>query len=178
MRLPGRCVGALALALAAPAAAAPRTLGDALREIGAFDAPVASVEPGAPTAPLDPPAPASPTAPAAPAAPLDPAALADPARFDPALASDPRLAPPPPSETVWPRVLIVTGIALVVAGVTGMVASPGCATRDGADRCLDAQGSDPLWPALVVIGLGATVTGNYWDRWTRLDVPSAQSVTP
>ncbi|MCB9552054.1 MAG: hypothetical protein H6705_09250 [Myxococcales bacterium] len=115
---------------------------------------------------------------AAPAAPLDPAALADPARFDPAVASDPRLAPPPPAETVWPRVVIVTGIALVVAGITGMVASPGCATRDGADRCLDAQGSDPVWPALVVIGLGATVTGNYWDRWTRLDVPPAQPVTP
>lgn len=161
MKQAGRCLGslalAMALALAASAGAAPRTLGEALRAIGAFDAPAASVEP---------------------AAPLDPAALADPARFDPALASDPRLAPPPPSETVWPRVLIVTGIALVVAGITGMVASPGCATRDGADRCLDAQGSDPLWPALVVIGLGATVTGNYWDRWTRLDVPSAQSVTP
>lgn len=168
MRLPGRCVGALALALAlaAPAVAAPRTLGEALRAIGAFEASVP------PAAPVDP------AAPVAPAAPADPAALADPARFDPALASDPRLAPPPPSETVWPRVLIVTGIALVVAGITGMVASPGCATRDGADRCLDAQGSDPLWPALVVIGLGATVTGNYWDRWTRLDVPPAQSVTP
>lgn len=151
MRGRARILAALALTVAAPAAAAPRTLGDALRSIGAFDAP---------------------------AAPADPAALADPAAFDPAAAVDPRLAPPPPAETVWPRVVIVSGIALVVAGITGMVASPGCATRDGADRCLDAQGSDAVWPALVVLGLGATVTGNYWDRWTRLDVPPAHPVTP
>jgi hypothetical protein len=152
-----RAVVLAAIAAAAPAMApamvpavawaAPPTLGDGLRAIGAFEADETR-EPGEPEAHID-----------------------------------PRLVPPPPSETVWPRVVIVTGVALMVAGIAGLVASPGCATRDGAGRCVDARGSDPLWPSLVVIGLGATVTGNYWDRWTRLpdshrSVPPARRGTP
>ena len=142
-----RAVVLAAIAAAAPAMApamvpavawaAPPTLGDGLRAIGAFETGASQPEP------------------------------------DPHI--DPRLVPPPPSETVWPRVVIVTGVALMVAGIAGLVASPGCATRDGAGRCVDARGSDPLWPSLVVIGLGATVTGNYWDRWTRLSESSRES---
>lgn len=81
---------------------------------------------------------------------------------------DPRLIPPPPPTHVWPEIIAGSGGALVVAGVLGMLLSPGCPTRDGAERCVDARGSAPLWPALVVLGLGATITGSYWYRWTRL----------
>lgn len=162
------CLAPLAVTAAPPANPTSRTLGDALRAIGAFDglgpdrgvvdrSGAGADRSGDPLA----------------APPVD-----HPTERPAAAAVDPRLVPPPPSETVWPRIVIVSGVALVVAGIAGMVASPGCATRDGADRCLDAHGSAPLWPALVVVGLGATITGNYWDRWTRLDdVPPAQPGT-
>lgn len=118
---------------------APPTLGDALRSIGAFEA----AEPVSTTA-----------------------EEAEPA---PAAAVDPRLVPPPPPDRIWPELVIATGVAMVVTGVVGLVADGGCTTRDGGGRCLEARGSHPAWPALVVVGLGATVTGNYWARWTRLD---------
>lgn len=130
---------------------APPTLGDALRAIGAFDGRVAA-EAG--VEPSDPPGAEPSAAPTAEA---------------PAAAVDPRLVPPPPPDRIWPELVIATGVAMVVTGVVGLVASGGCATRDGGGRCLEARGSHPAWPALVVVGLGTTVTGNYWARWTRLD---------
>ncbi len=84
------------------------------------------------------------------------------------VAIDPRLIPPPPPDHVWPELLIGTGAALVIAGLVGTVVSPTCITRAGDGRCIDARGSAAVWPALVVVGLGATVTGSYWYRWTRL----------
>lgn len=104
-------------------------------------------------------------------------ALRDIGAFDASETVDPRLVPPPAPDIVWPQVLIGSGAALAIAGAIGMVASPTCATRDAAERCVDPRGSAPLWPALVVLGLGATVTGSYWYRWTRLpaeDVPNAR----
>ncbi len=96
-------------------------------------------------------------------------AQAEGAAEAPVAAVDPRLVPPPPPDRIWPELVIATGVAMVVTGVVGLVAGGGCATRDGGGRCLEARGSHPAWPALVVVGLGATVTGNYWARWTRLD---------
>ncbi len=119
-------IAALALgpaASAAPAGRPPPTLGDTLRDLGAFDE-MAAV--------------------------------------------DPLLVPPPPPDHVWPELIIGAGAALIVGGVIGMLASPTCTTRDAAERCVDPQGSAPLWPALIVIGVGATISGSYWYRWTRL----------
>lgn len=105
-----------------PTADDPRSLGDHLRAIGAFD--------------------------------------------DPRI--DPRLLPPPPPEHIWPELVAGAGAALIVAGVVGMLQSPTCVTRAGDGRCVDRRGSAPIWPALVVVGLGATVSGSYWYHWTRL----------
>jgi len=116
---------------------------------------------------------ATPTLAAPPAATASPstATLGDRLRAidafeDPAV--DPRLVPPPPPTHVWPEILAGSGAALIVTGLVGMLASPTCATRAGDGRCLDARGSAPVWPALVVVGLGGTVTASYWYRWSRL----------
>lgn len=82
--------------------------------------------------------------------------------FEPAV-DESLLAPPPPPRT-GAKILLGTGAAMVVAGVLGMVFSPGCATRDAAGRCVDARGSEPIYPSLIVLGLGATATGSYWYR--------------
>lgn len=95
-------------------------------------------------------------------------ALRDIGALDEVDAVDPLLVPPPPPAHIWPELVVGAGAALVVGGIVGMLASPTCATRDGAERCVDPRGSAPLWPALVVIGLGATISGSYWYRWTRL----------
>lgn len=87
---------------------------------------------------------------------------------------DPRLVPPPPVDTLWPRVLVGSGAAMVAIGALGMLISPGCVTRDRADRCLDPRGSHPAWPAMIVVGLGGTVTGSYWYRRLRLGADGAE----
>lgn len=88
--------------------------------------------------------------------------------FDVEQVVDPRLVPPPPSEALWPRVMAATGLAVALVGVAGLVTSGSCITRDGDGRCVDVQGSEAIWPTAIVLGLGATVTGSYWHRWTRL----------
>ncbi len=73
------------------------------------------------------------------------------------------LAPRQPPRT-GARAVIVAGAALMVTGVMGMLASPGCRTRDHRGRCVDQAGSDDLYPALFVVGLGVSATGAWWFR--------------
>ena len=96
--------------------AAPPTLGDALRAVGAFDQ------------------------------------------------IDHTLIPPPPPAQLGAKTLVATGALLVVSGLIGMVFSPHCATKNALGECVDARGSDPIYPSLVVLGLGTTISGSFWLR--------------
>ena len=89
-------------------------------------------------------------------------ALDDVGAFTPGL--DHSLDAPVPPARVGARTLVLTGLALVGAGLAGMILSPGCVTRDAQGRCVHHQGSDDLYPALLVLGLGASTTGAYWMR--------------
>jgi hypothetical protein len=77
---------------------------------------------------------------------------------------DDALRPALPPARVGARTLVLTGIALVGAGLAGMILSPGCDTRDARGRCVHDAGSDALYPALIVLGIGAGTTGAYWMR--------------
>ena len=59
---------------------------------------------------------------------------------------------------------IGSGVAMLVAGLTGMVLGGGCQTRDAQSRCVDPYGGTSLYPSMVVLGLGFTITGGYWYR--------------
>ena len=61
---------------------------------------------------------------------------------------------------------------MVVAGLLGMLLSPTCATRDAQRRCVDARGSHPVFPVLVVTGLATATVGSYWFR--RSDIVSVE----
>ncbi len=106
--------------LLALALAAPPTLGDALRAIGAFDAP----PPGLDTS----------------------------------------LTPPPPPPRIGAKILIGSGAALFLTGLAGTIFSPYCATKSADGRCVDARGAHPAFPALMVAGLAAAITGSAWFR--------------
>lgn len=89
--------------------------------------------------------------------------------LEPAL--DPSLAAPVPPARLGARALIMTGVSLVAAGVAGMFVSPTCATRSADGGCVDARGSADVFPALVVLGLGAATTGAWWFRRDRPEAP-------
>ena len=89
-------------------------------------------------------------------------ALREVGAFDPAV--DHSLDPPPPPARVGAQLLVLGGIAAITAGLLGMILSPGCVTWDAQGRCVHNKGSDDLYPALMVIGLGVTTTGAYWMR--------------
>ena len=80
------------------------------------------------------------------------------------------LVPPPPPANLGARTLVMSGVILVAVGIAGMFVSPHCDVRRPEGGCLVAQGTDPLFPALLVLGLGVTTTGAYW---MRRDLPSA-----
>ena len=82
---------------------------------------------------------------------------------------DTMLEAPPPPPRRWPKLVIATGAGMVVAGLLGMVLSPGCATQDRDGRCVDARGSHPAFPTLVVTGLATATVGSYWFRRSDLD---------
>ena len=84
------------------------------------------------------------------------------------------LAPPPPRHGA--RALFALGGALVVAGLFGTVASPGCKTRDANEACIDARGTDPLFPALIAAGLGAAIAGSWW--WHHVLPPEPDAPDP
>lgn len=77
------------------------------------------------------------------------------------------LAAPPPPDRLGPKILIGAAVATIVAGVGGMLLSGGCATRAADGRCVDQQGSADIYPALVVIGVGMSISGAYWWRQTE-----------
>lgn len=68
-----------------------------------------------------------------------------------------------PMQTGSTVLLSVSGAALLT-GVIGYFASPNCATRDARNRCIDAQGSAPIFPSLIVLGLGGLATGAWWHQ--------------
>jgi hypothetical protein len=107
------------------------------------------------------------------AAHAEPVARLLPTLPTPAQLAGPALTAPPPPPRTGARLLIVTGAALMVTGVIGMLASPGCRTHAADGRCVDAQGSHGIFPALVVMGLGATTTGAWWLRHD-IDLPSEE----
>ncbi len=104
-------------ALLAIALLAPPTLGEALRDIGAFEAP----------------------------------------------AELHMEAPPPPPRT-GAKIVIGTGLAMIVGGLVGMLASPTCVTRRADGGCVDRRGSEDVYPALVVLGVAAGTAGSFWFR--------------
>ncbi len=82
--------------------------------------------------------------------------------FEPAL--DPSLQPPIPPAREGARRLLLVGVSLIAAGAAGWWITPGCATRAADARCVDARGTRNLFPALIVLGLGATATSAWWLR--------------
>ncbi len=70
---------------------------------------------------------------------------------------------PEPDHTAA-NVLILTGGLMVLGGLAGVLSTPGCRTRDSSARCVDAPGVHPVYSALIVFGLGATITGTFWRR--------------
>jgi len=89
------------------------------------------------------------------------------------LSEDPlatRLVPGPPPPRTAARVLLGLSGAVALAGLVGTVVSPGCATRDAEQRCVDAQGTAAIFPALLVLGLGGLTTAAFWYRQ---DLPEA-----
>ncbi|MGK0360179.1 MAG: hypothetical protein ACI9U2_002492 [Bradymonadia bacterium] len=100
---------------------------------------------------------------------LAPPTLADGLRAVGALASiDERLTAVAPAKTGSTILLSVSATALF-AGVIGYFTSPACVTQDAAGRCVDARGSAPVFPSLIVLGLGGLATGAWWHQ--RLPVP-------
>lgn len=96
---------------------------------------------------------------------LAPPTLADGLRNIGALqAVDHSLAPPPPPPRIGAKILLGLSGAALLAGVVGYSVSGGCATRDADRRCVDAQGSHPAFPSLIVLGLGGLTTGAWWYR--------------
>ena len=85
----------------------------------------------------------------------------------PVSALNPRYTPPPKPSRWGPKVIIASGTALAIAGMTGLILGGGCQTRDAQDRCVDPYGGSTIYPSMVVLGLGVTITGGYWYR--RLD---------
>ncbi len=82
--------------------------------------------------------------------------------FPPAVEEVYAATPPPPR--LLPKLVIAGGAALVVAGLLGALLSPGCVTTDAQGRCVDARGSHPAFPVLVVGGLVTATVGSYWHR--------------
>lgn len=80
-------------------------------------------------------------------------------------------APPPPPRT-GPKIVMSTGGGMVVVGLLGMLLSPTCATTDAEGRCVDARGTHPAYPALIVSGLATITAGSYWFRRSDSDVDS------
>ena len=80
---------------------------------------------------------------------------------------NPRYSPPPEPPRWGPKLMIGTGAALTIAGLSGLVFGGGCQTRDAQNRCVDPYGGSTLYPSMIVLGLGVTITGGYWYR--RLD---------
>ncbi|MCA9538032.1 MAG: hypothetical protein KC620_04055 [Myxococcales bacterium] len=74
------------------------------------------------------------------------------------------LSPAPAPPRTAARWTIAAGAALIASGLLGMLLSPECATRDASGRCVDPKGSAAVFPAMVVLGFGATVTGAWWYR--------------
>ncbi len=80
-------------------------------------------------------------------------------------------APPPPARTI-PKLVMGAGGGMVVAGLLGMLLSPTCGTHDAQGRCIDARGSHPVFPVLIVTGLATATVGSYWFR--RSDMVSVE----
>ncbi|MBU1897340.1 hypothetical protein KKB55_06180, partial [Myxococcota bacterium] len=57
------------------------------------------------------------------------------------------------------------GLGLLSAGVglVGWLSAGGCAAWDGEGRCDAVEGSPPLYPSLLILGLGVTMTANFWQ---------------
>ena len=85
---------------------------------------------------------------------------------------DPRFTAPPPPNRTGPKLLIAAGAALIVAGVTGLAFKPDCRTYDERRRCVDPYAGETVFPAMIVLGLGTTITGSYWYR--RAEQQSSQ----
>jgi len=79
-------------------------------------------------------------------------------------AVDARFSPAPAPARTGPRVMIMTGAAMVVGGLVGALLTAGCNTRDAEGRCLNARAGEDIYPSLAVLGLGLTMTGTYWFR--------------
>lgn len=96
---------------------------------------------------------------------LAPPTLADGLRNIGALETlDARLVAPPPPPRTGAKILLGVSGAALLAGVVGYAVSARCATRDADRRCVDAQGSHPAFPSLIVLGLGGLTTGAWWYR--------------
>ncbi len=80
----------------------------------------------------------------------------------PAVAAE--LQPGPTPARTGPRLMIITGAAMVVGGLLGALLTAGCNTQDADGRCLDARVGEDHYPNLAVLGLGLTMTGTYWFR--------------
>ncbi len=75
---------------------------------------------------------------------------------------DLRLEPPPAPPRRGSRLMIGLGLGLAVLGLAGLSFSQGCETQAADGRCLAPTRSQPLFPALVVLGLAGSITGSYW----------------
>ena len=86
------------------------------------------------------------------------------AQHAPSSALNPRYTPPPETPRWGSKITIGAGIALLIAGLSGMAFDGGCRTRDSQSRCTDPYGGSGIYPSLVVLGLGVSITGGYWYR--------------
>lgn len=86
-----------------------------------------------------------------------------PARLD-AEGLDRSLDPPPLPDRVGPRVVMGTGLALVLTGLVGTAVSPGCATPRAGGGCVDRRGTHDLFPVSIALGIALGIAGNWAYR--------------
>ena len=77
---------------------------------------------------------------------------------------DDRYAPPPTQPKVGATSLLVLGLSVMTAGLVGLMSASGCHTRDVTNRCVDLGKDRAVYPALLVIGFGLSISAGSWQR--------------